>query len=225
MRLLMVEDNATIAKGLEYSLSMEGFVVTICETSKSARERLEKELYDLVILDISLPDGDGFELCRFIKEKSDVPIVFLTAKDEEKDVVYGLELGADDYVTKPFRMRELITRIHTVLRRYSKQEEKKNWIEVKDVKIDINKAQVFKGAQEVVLTALEYKILLMLFTNINQVITREQILEKIWDIAGNFVNDNTLTVYIKRIREKLEDNLSNPQIIKTVRGIGYLVEK
>ena len=149
-------------------------------------------------------------------------IIFLTAKDEEKDVVLGLEIGADDYVIKPFRTKELISRIRTVLRRYHKKEEKST-IQIKDVTIDLAKAEVYKGKRQVILTALEYKILVMLFQNQNRLITREQLLDKIWDVAGNFVNDNTLTVYIKRIREKIENNPAEPEIIKTIRGIGYKV--
>ncbi len=156
------------------------------------------------------------------KKDIELPIIFLTAKDEEKDVVLGLEIGADDYVIKPFRTKELISRIRTVLRRYHKKEEKST-IQIKDVTIDLAKAEVYKGKRQVILTALEYKILVMLFQNQNRLITREQLLDKIWDVAGNFVNDNTLTVYIKRIREKIENNPAEPEIIKTIRGIGYKV--
>ena len=171
-----------------------------------------------MLLDVSLPDGNGFEICKEIKEKNDIPIIFLTAQDEETSIVLGLDLGADDYIVKPFRTRELISRIKSVLRRYGKKEEN-NIIQYKDIKIDTISAKVYKNNKEIIFTSLEYRILLMLFTNQNKLITREQLLEKIWDIAGNFVNDNTLTVYIKRIREKLEDD----SIIKTVRGLGYRI--
>lgn len=224
MKLLVVEDNETIIKGLTYSLEAEGFEVVAKQNVTAAKNELLKTNYDLILLDITLPDGDGFDLCQFIKKQKDTPVIFLTARDEETNVVLGLDMGADDYITKPFRIRELISRIKNVLRRYQKVEEVSKVITIQDITIDMNKAKVWKGKEEKILTALEYKILLMLFTNPNQLMTREQILEKIWDIAGNFVNDNTLTVYIKRIREKLEDNPAQPKIIKTIRGMGYMVE-
>lgn len=224
MTIFLVEDNETIAKGLEYTLQQEGFDVIIAYQVKQAKEKLTNQV-SLAIIDITLPDGDGFELCTYIKSRFDVPIIFLTARDEETDIVLGLDMGADDYVTKPFRTRELVSRINTVLRRYGKDEKNKNQITVKNITIDMDKGIVYKANQEIEMSALEYRILLMLFTNKGHLITREQILEKIWDIAGNFVNDNTLTVYIKRVREKIEDDATNPQIIKTVRGIGYRVEE
>ncbi len=223
INLLLVEDNETIITGLTYALSQESFEVDVARTAYETRQKLQRQSYDLLILDVSLPDGDGFEICKEVKKKDiELPIIFLTAKDEEKDVVLGLEIGADDYVIKPFRTKELISRIRTVLRRYHKKEEKST-IQIKDVTIDLAKAEVYKGKRQVILTALEYKILVMLFQNQNRLITREQLLDKIWDVAGNFVNDNTLTVYIKRIREKIENNPAEPEIIKTIRGIGYKV--
>ena len=223
INLLLVEDNETIITGLTYALSQESFEVDVARTAYETRQKLQRQSYDLLILDVSLPDGDGFEICKEVKKKDiELPIIFLTAKDEEKDVVLGLEIGADDYVIKPFRTKELISRIRTVLRRYHKKEEKST-IQIKDVTIDLAKAEVYKGKRQVILTALEYKILVMLFQKQNRLITREQLLDKIWDVAGNFVNDNTLTVYIKRIREKIENNPAEPEIIKTIRGIGYKV--
>lgn len=222
MKILLVEDNEIIVKGLTYAIEQAGFVVDTEKTKAESSKKIKENKYDLIILDVSLPDGNGFELCKEIKANSEIPVIFLTARDEENDVVLGLDIGADDYIIKPFRTRELISRINTVLRRYNKSDEE-NIIVVKDVVIDLNKAKVLKNNKEVILTALEYKILVMLFQNQNIVITREKILDKIWDIAGNFVNDNTLTVYIKRIREKIEDNPIEPKIIKTVRGIGYKV--
>lgn len=225
INLLLVEDNETIITGLTYALSQESFEVDVARTAYETRQKLQRQSYDLLILDVSLPDGDGFEICKEVKKKDiELPIIFLTAKDEEKDVVLGLEIGADDYVIKPFRTKELISRIRTVLRRYHKKEEKST-IQIKDVTIDLAKAEVYKGKRQVILTALEYKILVMLFQNQNRLITREQLLDKIWDVAGNFVNDNTLTVYIKRIREKIENNPAEPEIIKTIRGIGYKVDE
>lgn len=217
-KILLVEDNETIIMGLKYSLEQEGFQVISAKTAKKSKEKLDNKSIDIVLLDVSLPDGNGFEICKEIKEKNDIPVIFLTAQDEETSVVLGLDLGADDYIVKPFRTRELISRIKSVLRRYGKKEEN-NIIQHKNIKIDTISAKVYKNNKEIIFTSLEYRILLMLFTNQNKLITREQLLEKIWDIAGNFVNDNTLTVYIKRIREKLEDD----SIIKTIRGLGYRI--
>lgn len=217
-KILLVEDNETIIMGLKYSLEQEGFQVISAKTAKESKEKLDNKSIDIVLLDVSLPDGNGFEICKEIKEKNDIPVIFLTAKDEETSVVLGLDLGADDYIVKPFRTRELISRIKSVLRRYGKKEEN-NIIQYKNIKIDTISAKVYKNNKEIIFTSLEYRILLMLFTNKNKLITREQLLEKIWDIAGNFVNDNTLTVYIKRIRKKLEDD----SIIKTIRGLGYRI--
>lgn len=218
-KILLIEDNETIILGLKYSLEQEGFEVDIAKSVKETKKKLEKT-FDLYLLDISLPDGNGFEICKEIKSKQDVPVIFLTARDEETNVVLGLDIGADDYIIKPFRIRELISRINSVLRRYDKNMANSR-IVYQDIVIDTKKAKVYQNNQEIIFTSLEYKILLMLFTNQNKLITREQLLDKIWDIAGNFVNDNTLTVYIKRIREKIGDKQG--KIIQTVRGIGYRI--
>lgn len=218
--ILLVEDNETIVMGLKYSLEQEGFIVITAKNIMESRERLSQESISLILLDVSLPDGNGFDICKEVKQNRDIPVIFLTARDEETSVVLGLDMGADDYIIKPFRMRELISRINSVLRRYGAKEENNNIICHKNIKIDTTTAKVYKDNEEIIFTSLEYKILLMLFTNKNKLITREQLLEKIWDIAGNFVNDNTLTVYIKRIREKL----GNESIIKTVRGLGYRID-
>ena len=217
--ILLVEDNYTIIMGLKYSLEQENFKVISAQNVSEFNGKIDKNDIDLVLLDVSLPDGNGFEICKEIKSKKDIPVIFLTAQDEETSVVLGLDLGADDYIVKPFRTRELISRINSVLRRYGHNES--NLIQYKNIKIDTSSAKVYKDNEEIIFTSLEYKILLMLFSNQNKLISREQLLEKIWDIAGNFVNDNTLTVYIKRIREKLEKDPTNPEIIVTVRGIGY----
>ena len=220
-KILLVEDNDTIIMGLKYTLEQENFEVETALNIVSAKAKIKKERYDMYLLDIALPDGNGFEICRFIKDNTNAPVIFLTAKDEEKDIVQGLDIGADDYIVKPFRNRELISRINSVLRRYEKNTNSENQIKCKNILIDNNTAKVYKNGEEVILTSLEYKILLMLFNNKNILITRESILDKIWDVAGNFVNDNTLTVYIKRIREKIDDK--DGKIIQTVRGIGYRV--
>ena len=217
--ILLIEDNESILKGLVYSLEQERFKVTTAMTIKDSKNLLESNnIYNLIILDISLPDGSGFDLCKYIKSNYNIPIIFLTAKDEEQDVVQGFDLGADDYIIKPFRTRELISRANNILRRYNNIQT--NIITSSNIKIDLDAQRVYKNDDEIVLTALEYKILALLFTNINQTVSREKILDKIWDIAGNYVNDNTLTVYIKRIRAKLSPN----DIIKTIKGIGYRTE-
>ena len=218
-KILLVEDSDSIILGLKYSLEQENFNVKVTKTEEDTKKIIETEDFDLILLDITLPDGNGFNICKFVKERKDIPIIFLTARDEETNVVMGLDLGADDYIIKPFRTRELISRINSVFRRYNKADINSNIIKYKDIKIDMNQAKVYKGEKEIIFTSLEYRIVLMLFSNVNKLITRDELLEKIWDIAGNFVNDNTLTVYIKRIREKLEDE----NIIKTVRGLGYRV--
>lgn len=217
-RILLVEDNDSIILGLEYLFKEEKFEFDFAKLKKDAIEKIEKENFDIVLIDIGLPDGNGFEVCKYIKEyRKQLPIIFLTANDEEKDVVYGLDLGAEDYITKPFRNRELISRIKNVLRRNGKPD----LISCKGVSIDTVQRKVFRDGAEVDLTKLEYSICLNLFSNINKLITREEILNDIWDLAGNFVNDNTLTVYIKRIREKIGDK--DGKIIETVRGVGYRV--
>lgn len=217
-KILLVEDNEMIVKGLVYSLSKEGFETNIAYNAQEAESKIESNVYDIIILDVMLPDGNGFELCKHIKENKDIPIIFLTAKDDEKDVVNGFNLGADDYVIKLFRTMELISRIYNVLRRYNKD---KNVIEIGQVRIDLEANRVYVDNKEVEFTALEYKILVLLYTNAGKTVTREKILDKIWDVAGNFVNDNTLTVYVKRIRDKL----GKSDVIKTIKGIGYRVDK
>ena len=215
--ILLVEDSETIIMGLKYALEQEKYNVKI---AKNVIDAKKEEGYDLVLLDITLPDGNGFDLFKEIKQKNDVPVIFLTARDEETNVVKGLDLGAEDYVVKPFKVRELISRIKVALRRYNKIVQ--NLIECKGITIDTENREVKSQGKIVELTGLEYRILLMLFTNKNKLVTREMLLDKIWDVAGNFVNDNTLTVYIKRIREKIGD--SEGKIVKTVRGIGYRVD-
>ena len=212
-KILLVEDNTSIVKGLKYSLEQNGYKVVISTTFNEGISLLD-ETIDLAILDITLPDGNGYEICKKISESYKIPTIFLSAKDEEDDIVKGLELGADDYMTKPFGVKELLVRIDKVLKR----QEKKKVIIVGNTKVDLNKAQVFVNDNIISLAASQYKVISLLFTNLNHVITREKLLEMVWDIDCNFVNDNTLTVNIKRIREKLNNN-----IIKTVKGIGYMV--
>ena len=217
VKLLLVEDNNAIIMGLDFLFKEEGYNFDVARTCNEADKLITKNKYDIVLLDVFLPDGNGFEICKKIKKEFNTPVIFLTAKDEEKDIVYGFDIGADDYVIKPFRNRELISRINNVLRRNNKGKQ----IKYKDITIDVDSGRVYKNEQEVLLTKLEFTILLCLFQNQNILISREKLLNDIWDAAGNFVEDNTLTVYIKRIREKIGD--SNGNIIKTIRGMGYRV--
>ncbi|MCI8833176.1 MAG: response regulator transcription factor [Clostridia bacterium] len=194
------------------------------EEGNEAFEYIKKgEDISLILLDINLPDINGFDLFKKIKGLKDIPIIFLTANDLEVSIVRGIDMGAEDYITKPFRARELLSRINSVLRRNKKQNNK-NIIEIEGITIDLGQAKVLKDGKDVMLTALEYKILITLALEPNVVFSREQILADIWDVNEDFVNDNTLTVYIKRIREKIEDDANNPKIIKTIRGMGYKVE-
>lgn len=221
MNLLIVEDDSTIRYGLKYYLEQEGFNVLEASNVKETLLLLDEDI-TLALLDINLPDGDGFSLFHKIKEKKDIPIIFLTADDLELSVVRGLDMGADDYITKPFKARELISRINNILRRNKLIS---NVIQIGNIKIDTLGAKVIKEGNEIFLSSLEYKILLILATNKGVVFSREEILANIWDVEGDYVNDNTLTVYIKRIREKIEDEPANPKIIKTVRGLGYKIDE
>jgi DNA-binding response OmpR family regulator len=223
LKILLVEDDRTIALGLEYSLQQEGYTTILCHDVAGGKKALPESRYDLCLIDLTLPDGSGYELCKLARERFDIPVIILTACDEEVNVVMGLELGADDYITKPFRVRELLARIKTVLRRYHKENASKNIIELGNIRINTLDAKVYKSGEEISLTALEYRLLLTFANNEGQVLTRNQLLEGIWDVAGDFVNDNTLTVYIKRLRDKLEEDPQNPAVIKTVRGLGYKV--
>ncbi|WP_066052352.1 response regulator transcription factor [Robertmurraya korlensis] len=221
MNILLVEDDKIIASGLEYSLQQDQFSTILCYNVESAKKVIKEKFYeiDLCLFDLSLPDGSGYDLCRLVKEHSDVPVIFLTAIDDEGNVVMGLDMGADDYITKPFRIRELLSRIKTVLRRYQKQTQP--MLDIESIRINTLEGKVYKHTLEVQMTALEYRLLLIFANHCGQVLSRNQLLEQIWDVAGDFVNDNTLTVYIKRLREKLEDDPQNPTIIKTIRGLGY----
>jgi DNA-binding response OmpR family regulator len=225
MKILLVEDDRTIASGLEYSLQQDHFETLLCYDATSAKASLKEHLSELTlcIFDLSLPDGSGYELCKIVKAQSDIPVIFLTAIDDEVNVVMGLDMGADDYITKPFRIRELLSRIKSVLRRYNKQTQTQSNIELENIRINTLEGKVYKNGDEILLTALEYRLLLIFANHVGQVLSRNQLLERIWDVAGEFVNDNTLSVYIKRLREKLEDNPQEPTLIKTVRGLGYKV--
>jgi DNA-binding response OmpR family regulator len=223
MQILFAEDDEIIASGVVYALKTEGWEVTHCANVDSALRTLAERKISFALLDLSLPDGNGYAIFEHIRNTSDIPVIFLTAADDEGNTVKALEMGADDYITKPFRVRELLARIKTVMRRYN--DGTSDILMVGAISIDTAKAKVFRAGMEVTLTAMEYRLLLTFAQNKGQVLTRKQILESLWDVAGNFVNDNTLTVYIKRLREKLEDELQNPVIIQTVRGIGYICDE
>ena len=223
MRIFVLEDDAAIAMGLTYALQQEGYETTHCKTVQEALKITDQEIFSLYILDLTLPDGSGYDVCKAIKAKGDLPVIFLTAYDEEVNVVMGFEMGADDYISKPFRVRELMARIKSVLRRYTK-ETSDGVIRLKDLQIRTAEAKVYRGTTEIPLTALEYRLLLILLNHRGQVLSRTQLLENIWDVAGDFVEDNTLTVYIKRLRNKIEEKSAQTEYIKTVRGMGYMIE-
>ena len=223
MKLFLLEDDGAIATGLAYSLQNEGYTVSIAKTVKEAREIISNEDFSLYILDLTLPDGSGYDVCKAIKKRGDFPVIFLTAYDDEVNVIMGLELGADDYISKPFRVKELMARIKTVLRRYSR-ESADGIIKAGNLVINTNEAKVYKNNNEIILTATEYKLLLTFLNNKGVILTRTRLLENLWDVEGDFINDNTLTVYIKRLRDKIEDNPSKPELIKTIRGLGYITQ-
>ena len=219
MKIMLVEDNETIILGLEYLLSREGYQVVTAKDRKQALAGLEQGGLDLVVLDIALPDGSGFDVCREVREQGHTPVIFLTAMDEERYVVKGLDMGADDYIVKPFRNRELVSRIRSVLRRNGKGS---TVLRCGEISLDTETGLVRKGDKNIVLTKLEYKILSVMMQYPGRLFTRDEILANIWDISGSFVNDNTLSVTMKRIREKIED--TDGSIIMTVRGMGYRLE-
>lgn len=220
-KILLVEDDRLIIENLTEFLKGEGFEVQYAEGQEKAMRLLEEQEFDLILLDITLEQGNGYSACTQIKSRYEIPIIFLTALDDEFSVVTGLEMGADDYISKPFRPRELVSRMRTVLRRTGRNQK---MLSCQDICVDPVKGITTKKGEEVFLSALEYRLLLVFFQNRGMVMSRSMLLEEIWDIAGEYVNDNTLTVYIKRLREKIEDNPQEPKIIKTVRGLGYKME-
>lgn len=219
-RILLVEDDKSIVESLSAFLVSEGFTVDTANGQKKAVGLIEEYMYDILLVDISLADGNGFAVCMAAKEKG-YPVIFLTASGDEYSVVAGLDMGADDYIAKPFRPRELVSRIKSVQRRYAGPG---SIALSKNVNIYTDRGVVVKDGKEVLLSALEYRLLLVFVNNRGNVMSRNRLLEEIWDVADDFVNDNTLTVYIKRLREKIEENPSDPQIIKTIRGLGYRLD-
>lgn len=221
IKLLLVEDDSSIVKNLSEYLVSEGFLVTSASGQNEALQKLEQHTFDLVLLDISLPDGNGFSLCSMLKSEYRLPVIFLTASGDEYSTITGFELGADDYISKPFRPRELVMRIKNVLRLTGS---KGKTVSLGAIEVDTEKGKATKNGKDIFLSALEYRLLLIFINNRGAVLTRTKLLDSIWDIAGEYVSDNTLTVYIKRLREKLEDEPANPTLIKTVRGIGYRMD-
>lgn len=217
-KLLLVEDDLSIVENLTVFLQGEGFSVWAASGQREAMDLVERESFDLLLLDVSLKDGNGFAVCSAVKALGDVPVIFLTASGDEFSVVTGLELGAEDYVSKPFRPRELASRIRSVLRRCGRSQAV---LELGDLRVDTVRAQVTRQGKELMLSALEYRILLFFLNHKGTVLSRNQLLEEIWDASGEFVNDNTLTVYIKRLREKIEEDPQNPVMLRRIRGLGY----
>ncbi|MBQ7810223.1 MAG: response regulator transcription factor [Clostridia bacterium] len=220
-KVLLVEDDKNIVSNLTEFLNNEGYIVSNVSGQSAAMKFLSEESVDLVLLDVSLAEGNGFATCKAIKAEYDIPVIFLTASGDEFSTVTGFDLGADDYIPKPFRPRELISRIKNVLRRVGSTGKV---VKLGDVVVDTEKGIALKDNRELYLSALEYRLLLFFINNRGILLSRNQILDAIWDVAGDYVNDNTLTVYIKRLREKIEDDPANPKIILTVRGSGYKVE-
>ena len=219
-RILLVEDDFAIVHSLQEYLNLEGFSSDYASGQKEAEQLLKTKQYQLLLLDVSLKDGDGFAVCN-MAQKIQLPVIFLSASSDEETVVRGLNIGADDYITKPFRPKELLSRIKNVLRRHTGHQ---TIILLNEIQVDIEKAIVKKKEKEINLSALEYKLLTLFIDHRGKLLTRDQLLDEIWNIAGDFVNDNTITVYIKRLREKIEDDPTNPKIIKTVRGLGYRMD-
>lgn len=221
-RILVVEDDGAIAAALARFLRSEGFSVQTAEGQAAALAAIEAAEFDLVLLDVGLKDGNGFSVCSAVRQRTDSAVIFLSASGDEYSVVTGLELGADDYIAKPFRPRELVSRIRSVLRRTGRSQ---SVLTAGSVRVDTDRASVTKNGKELPLSALEYRLLLVFLNHRGQVLSRAKLLEEIWDVAGDYVNENTLTVYIKRLRDKLEDDPQEPVLIRTVRGLGYRMEE
>lgn len=217
-KIFLVEDDDAIARNLDRLLMAEGFEVTHAASQAQAVDMIGDDRFDLALVDISLPDGNGFAVCTEIKAQQDIPVIFLTASGDESSVVTGLNMGADDYIVKPFRPRELVARIKSAMRKSGRAP---SVFRLGNLSVDIAGGIVKKDGREVFLSALEYRLLLVFINDPGSIITRSRLLNELWDAAGEFVNDNTLTVYIKRLREKIEDDPAEPRIILTVRGMGY----
>lgn len=220
-KILLLEDDLSLIQGLSFAFKKQGYELEIARTLKEAEDIWMEGRYDLLILDVSLPDGTGFSFCEKVRQVSNVPILFLTASDEEMNVIMGLDIGADDYITKPFKLGILISRINALLRRANAFQATNDKLESNGIKVLLLQGQAFKNGKLLDLTAAEYKLLCLFMRNPNIVLTKEQILDKLWDCEGNYVDSSTLTVYMRRLRVKIEDDPGSPQMLVTVRGMGY----
>ena len=219
--ILLLEDDLSLINGLSFALKKQGFELGVARTLKEADDLWTDGKYDLLILDVSLPDGTGFEFCKKVRQVSKVPVIFLTAADEEVDIIMGLDIGGDDYITKPFKLGVLVSRVNALLRRAKDFSSADTGLESNGMKVLLLQGQAFKNGELLDLTAAEYKLLCLFMRNPNMVLTKAQILDKLWDCDGNYIDSSTLTVYMRRLRMKIEDNPSEPQMLLTVRGMGY----
>lgn len=220
-KILLLEDDLSLINGLSFAFRNQGFELAVVRTLKEANELWGEGKYDLLVLDVSLPDGTGFEFCKKVRQVSKVPIIFLTASDEEMNIIMGLDIGGDDYITKPFKLGVLVSRINALLRRAKGFNSTDTELQSNGIKVLMLQGQVFKNEKLIDLTAAEYKLLCLFMKNPNVVLTKEQILDKLWDCEGNYIDSSTLTVYMRRLRMKIEDNPSEPQMLLTVRRMGY----
>jgi len=220
-KILLLEDDLSLINGLSFAFRNQGFELAVVRTLKEANELWGEGKYDLLVLDVSLPDGTGYEFCKKVRQVSKVPIIFLTASDEEMNIIMGLDIGGDDYITKPFKLGVLVSRINALLRRAKGFNSTDTELQSNGIKVLMLQGQVFKNEKLIDLTAAEYKLLCLFMKNLNVVLTKEQILDKLWDCEGNYIDSSTLTVYMRRLRMKIEDNPSEPQMLLTVRRMGY----
>jgi len=220
-KILLLEDDLSLINGLSFAFRKQGFELAVVRTLKEANELWGEGKYDLLVLDVSLPDGTGYEFCKKVRQVSKVPIIFLTASDEEMNIIMGLDIGGDDYITKPFKLGVLVSRINALLRRAKGFNSTDTELQSNGIKVLLLQGQVFKNEKLIDLTAAEYKLLCLFMKNPNVVLTKEQILDKLWDCEGNYIDSSTLTVYMRRLRMKIEDNPSEPQMLLTVRRMGY----
>lgn len=220
-RILLLEDDLGLIDGLIFSLQKNDFEVVVVRTIADAAAVVSEQKFDILLLDLTLPDGSGFEICKKVRQTSDVPIIFLTASDEEVNIVMGLDIGGDDYITKPFRLNELVSRINALLRRSDMVNKSVGALASNGITVMLQTNKVRKAEEEVALTVAEFRLLCLLMQNPNTVLTRTVLLDRLWDGSGSFVDDNTLSVYVSRLRAKVEENPEKPKFLLTVRGVGY----
>jgi two-component system, OmpR family, response regulator RegX3 len=220
-KILLLEDDLSLIEGLKFSLTKNGYDVTVSRTVKEAKENFAPDLFQLAVLDLMLPDGSGFDVCKIIRESSGIPVIFLTASDEEVNIVMGLDIGGDDYITKPFKLNELLSRINAALRRSGTVSEQVSELNSNGIKVKLLEGRVIKSGTDLELTSVEYRLLCLFMQNPRAVLSRDQIMRRLWDCNENFIDDNTLAVYISRLRDKIEDTPKQPAFLTTVRGMGY----